>query len=105
MTRAARRLVPAALAGLIVAASAGVANAQNAPASAAPMAVTTDTRAYCERLHARLAITSNPPDEVRMLTVEGWRMCSQGHVIGGLARLRRAVTILRGGDADLDGDR
>lgn len=62
----------------------------------APLRVTTDSVEYCGWLADKVETYPDPPDEVRILLVEGRRMCSNGHVIGGVARLRLAVTIMRG---------
>jgi hypothetical protein len=40
------------------------------------------------------------PDEVRMLGREGRKMCREGHIRPGILRIRRALLILRGEDAD-----
>ena len=40
------------------------------------------------------------PEEVRTLGQEGRKMCSEGHVRPGILRLRRALQILRGEEAD-----
>ncbi len=76
-------------------------SAHNASAAqpSLPMQITTDSVDYCGRLAKRVEDYQDMPDEVRTLVVEGRRMCDAGHVIGGVMRLRRAVTIMRG-DSD-----
>ncbi len=74
-----------------------------------PLRVTTDTPEYCSLLAQRIdhdqqarrqpARPENPPvvgnaDQVVMLSSEGRKMCEQGLVVGGIARLRRAWMIL-----------
>jgi hypothetical protein len=73
---------------------------QSGPSTVAPlMHKTTDTLEFCLRLaddvdHARQ--TSPRPDpHAQMLAIEGQRMCSAGHIISGIARLRMALTLLR----------
>lgn len=54
--------------------------------------VTTDTAEYCGSLAARLAgmpLASREPS--RSLAAEGMRLCGNGHVRTGIAKLRRAV--------------
>jgi hypothetical protein len=67
-----------------------------------PYRITTDSPEYCGRLVKQLESYQDPPEEVRILLVEGRRMCREGHVIGGVARLRRAVMIMRGDGSPLD---
>jgi hypothetical protein len=67
----------------------------------APNRVMTDTPEYCFHL-ARMeqreeaGRTSLPPD-VHMLAVTGRQMCEQGLLVGGLARVRLALALLRTG--------
>ena len=63
---------------------------------AEPMPLTTDTVEYCYRLAAQIENSDSKTDEMRRLVSEGLRMCSNGHVIGGLVRLRRAFVIQEG---------
>jgi hypothetical protein len=53
---------------------------------------------YCGHLAGRVATAHQqavqPPPEVEILVVEGRRMCDEGHVRGGIARLRRALMLL-----------
>jgi len=82
-------------------------SAQMAPSG--PARVTTDTPEYCATLahrvdHARQVQGELAPpapahgDEVAMLAGEGRRMCEQGLVVGGIARLRRAWMLLHPGN-------
>jgi len=63
------------------------------PAAAEPNPrVTTDTREYCSVLAARVAATPAAAREPsRSLAAEGVRLCSNGHVRTGIAKLRRAL--------------
>ena len=65
------------------------------------MRITTDTPEYCWHLANEVAATPRefrqlPPD-VRVLAVEGQRMCDHGLIRGGIMRLRRALLMLRAG--------
>ncbi|WP_270935815.1 hypothetical protein [Falsiroseomonas oryzae] len=57
-----------------------------------PLRVTTDSSAYCLELASRFAgqpgATAEP---VRSLAEEGQRLCENGHVRTGIAKLRRAL--------------
>ena len=54
--------------------------------------VTTDTVEYCSSLMARLAgLPAAKEEPSRSLAVEGERLCGNGHVRTGIAKLRRAV--------------
>jgi hypothetical protein len=54
--------------------------------------VTTDTAEYCGSLAARLAAMPAAAQEPsRSLAAEGVRLCGNGHVRTGIAKLRRAV--------------
>jgi hypothetical protein len=58
--------------------------------------VTTDNAEYCDALAARLAATPQPVAEVsRDLGEEGRRLCANGHVRTGIAKLRRALRATR----------
>ncbi len=61
-----------------------------------PMTVTTDTSGYCLSLARRMEDAGAMPPQVRVLWQEGRDMCQRGHIRGGLARLRRAMMIVRG---------
>lgn len=62
-----------------------------------PVAVTTDTPAFCERLAETVQAAPHPPPDALRLWREGQRMCAEGEILGGVARLRRAVLLSRGG--------
>jgi hypothetical protein len=67
----------------------------------APNRVMTDTPEYCFHL-ARMeereeAGRTNLPPDVHMLAVTGRQMCEQGLLVGGLARVRLALALLRTG--------
>ncbi len=85
--------------------------------SQTPIRVTTDTPEYCWSLAHRIddeqhgqtpaaQAAAGPAassakamgQEVGQLVVEGRRMCGQGLVLGGIARLRRAWTLLHPGE-------
>ena len=54
--------------------------------------VTTDTAEYCGSLAARLsAMPAARQEPSRSLAAEGVRLCGNGHVRTGIAKLRRAV--------------
>ena len=74
----------------------GDAPAQPEQQRAEPMPLTTDTVQYCFRLAAQIESSDSETDEMRHLVSEGLQMCSNGHVIGGLIRLRRAFVIQQG---------
>jgi hypothetical protein len=81
-----------------VAQSPPVADPSNIPAAprpANPEPLTTDTLEYCGQLFAELAAKQDMPQQVRELTTEGRRMCDEGHIIGGVARLRHAIMMMR----------
>jgi hypothetical protein len=65
------------------------------------MQVMTDTPEYCWHLASEVAATPREfrqlPPEVRMLALEGQRMCDRGLIRGGILRLRRALLLLRSG--------
>ena len=61
-----------------------------------PMTVTSDTKAYCVDLASRVDATGNMPPHARVLWELGRSMCENGHVRGGLFRLRRAMQIIHG---------
>jgi hypothetical protein len=62
-------------------------------AAAEPTArVTTDTVEYCTSLVARFAaLPAARQEPSRHLAAEGERLCGNGHVRTGIAKLRRAV--------------
>lgn len=54
--------------------------------------VTTDTPEYCSSLVTRLAgLPAAQQEPSRSLAAEGERLCGNGHVRTGIAKLRRAV--------------
>jgi hypothetical protein len=58
--------------------------------------VTTDNAEYCDLLAARLAASPQPvADGPRELGEEGRRLCANGHVRTGIAKLRRALRATR----------
>lgn len=67
-----------------------------AVADDAPLSVTTDTEEYCALLARRLAGYDDAPAQARLLSSQGWHLCETGRVLPGIARLRRAMTMLRG---------
>ncbi len=58
--------------------------------------VTTDTAEYCLGLADRMDTEGDMPAHARVLWRSGRTMCENGHVRGGLLRLRRAMQMLRG---------
>jgi hypothetical protein len=86
-------------AGLAVSLALGVTTvAWQAAAQPDAMEVTSDTPAYCLRLLDRVSgmvhVSPAPPPDVTRLSAEGERLCDQGHVRGGILRLRRAWLLL-----------
>lgn len=82
----------------------GVAAACGLPSAAlsedTPSMITTDTPAYCGELLDHLAalvhLSRGPPsDRVLLLSDEGRRMCESGQTRNGIARLRRAIMLLK----------
>lgn len=54
--------------------------------------ITTDTAEYCGSLAARLAaMPAARTEPSRSLTAEGVKLCGNGHVRTGVAKLRRAM--------------
>jgi hypothetical protein len=64
---------------------------QDAPV---PMAVTSDTGAYCQILLAQIRAHGALPPAVRDLQAEGRDLCNEGQIRGGINRLRRALMVL-----------
>lgn len=58
--------------------------------------VTSDTETYCDHLAHLAAQHKKPPPEAASLAREGVEMCAHGAVRAGIARLRRALLIMRG---------
>ncbi len=67
---------------------------QGTPDPSDPPHVTTDSREYCRHLASEIEARRDPPSDVAQLVAEGKRMCSQGHLAGGLVRLRRAFLLI-----------
>lgn len=62
----------------------------------APVRVTTDTREYCLALAERFAaLRAVAPPSALALAADGMRLCGNGHVRTGVARLRRAIRLAR----------
>jgi hypothetical protein len=62
-----------------------------------PMEVMSDTASYCTQLEAQLTglMASAPTsDEVKFLAETGHRLCHEGEIRAGIARLRRALVSL-----------
>ncbi len=94
----ARSIAPAAMwlfLGMLTARGAGV------TVDSDPMQVMTDTPEYCWHLASQVASTPRQlyqlPPEVRILAMEGRRMCDHGLIRGGILRLRRALLLMRAG--------
>ena len=63
--------------------------------------VTTDTIEYCGSLAARLAgMPAATQEPSRSLAAEGVRLCGNGHVRVGIAKLRRAVRAAQASTSD-----
>ncbi|MGG5820136.1 hypothetical protein [Falsiroseomonas sp. HW251] len=64
-----------------------------APANEQQLRVTTDSAAYCQELAVRVAaqpgLDTDPA--LRSLAEEGQRLCGNGNVRTGIAKLRRAL--------------
>jgi hypothetical protein len=75
------------------------AGSQSPPAPTGPLKVTTDTPEYCDSLASQFAAARSSrhsaQPEVEKLAQEGQHMCNTGLIRGGLARLRRALLMLR----------
>ena len=70
-----------------------------APGTPAPMEITSDTPAYCQKLLDRISdmvrLAATPvPHQVSELTTEGHRMCDRGQLRGGIMRLRSALLLM-----------
>ena len=58
--------------------------------------ISTESSEYCEALFARLAASSTPVTAAsRDLGEEGRRLCANGHLRTGIAKLRRALRASR----------
>jgi len=87
-------------ASLVLAVGSSTALSQSEPVpSADPMRVTTDTPQYCDTLANQVAQASRAHPaampQAKSLAAEGQRMCDEGLIRGGLARLRRALLMLQ----------
>jgi hypothetical protein len=89
-------------AGLAISLGLGLTAALQAALQAAAqpdaMEVTSDTPAYCLRLLDRVSnlvhASPAPLPDVTRLSNEGRHLCGQGHIRGGILRLRRAWLLL-----------
>ena len=61
-----------------------------------PMTVTTDTPEYCLSLADHMQTQGRMSSNAQMLWQDGRSLCEHGHVRRGLARLRRAMMVIRG---------
>ena len=87
-------------ASLVLAVGSSTALSQSEPVpSADPMRVTSDTPQYCDTLANQVAQASRAHPaampQAKSLAAEGQRMCDEGLIRGGLARLRRALLMLQ----------
>ena len=68
------------------------ATAPGVGAEPSPVRVTTDTLEYCSVLAERLhALPSSREEPALSLGTDGQRLCANGHVRTGVAKLRRAL--------------
>ncbi len=63
-----------------------------------PECITSDTPAYCEQLALKMNALGTMPPHAHALWLQGQALCAHGHIRAGLARLRRAMIIVRNGD-------
>ena len=92
-----RRVACAAMHGLLTPPTLVLALAMSAAAEPGPR-VTTDTMEYCGSLAARVAALPTAGNEPsRSLAAEGVRLCGNGHVRTGVAKLRRALRAAQAG--------
>ena len=61
-----------------------------------PMTVTTDTPEYCLSLADHMEAHDQMSANARILWQNGRSLCEHGHIRRGLARLRRAMMVVRG---------
>ena len=80
----------------VVVLSAALLLAASLCSSDGPVTVTSDTKDYCISLASRVDSTGPMPPHARALWQLGRSMCENGHVRGGLFRLRRAMQIIHG---------
>lgn len=65
----------------------------------ATVRVTTETREYCGALATRFAaLRRTAPPDARALAADGMRLCGNGHVRTGVAKLRRAIRLATSDD-------
>jgi hypothetical protein len=84
----------------VIALLCGLAPILPARAEERPPRVTSQSAEYCavlvRRVEALLVVPSHPSSEEAVeLAAEGRRLCDQGHMRGGIMRLRMALMILR----------
>ncbi len=93
----ARRRIVAAMRLAILALLLAVLRASAAPAAEDPAPhLTTDTVEYCRSLATRLArLHPAAPEPAKELAADGLRLCGNGHVRTGVAKLRRAIRLAR----------
>jgi hypothetical protein len=84
-----RNLISAALAATLLVGT--TASAEDTPT---PMAVTTDTPEFCHQLADLVDRALNPPQEAVELSADGKTLCAEGHIRGGVRRLRQAITLI-----------
>jgi hypothetical protein len=63
-----------------------------------PECITSDTLDYCAKLARKMDALSNMPPHAHALWLQGQAMYEHGQIRAGLARLRRAMIIVRNGD-------
>lgn len=84
---------------LVLALFASLAPAMRPAGADSPPRMTTDSKEYCMHLTVEmLKIRNRRPltaPHVRELADEGQRMCDKGQYKGGVARLRRALMLMR----------
>ncbi len=64
-----------------------------------PECITSDTPAYCEQLAKKMNALGTMPPHAHALWQQGRALCERGQIRAGLARLRRAMIIVRNGDS------
>ncbi|MBB2191488.1 hypothetical protein HLH34_16250 [Gluconacetobacter azotocaptans] len=60
-----------------------------------PVIITSDSRAFCDRLITIIDAYGPPPREVRDLRFQGAHLCAEGKVRSGIVQLRRALVALK----------
>ena len=84
----------------VIGLSVGMAVLTSGQADHAPARVTTDTAEYCNQLAGQVAPLITTPQtgvmqQASALSDEGQHMCEQGQIRAGIARLRRALLLLK----------